>query len=56
MKHRVQTRAGERGQVMAEYAYVLAMFAGVALILLFLLSIFTEYSWRLVSLVGLEYP
>ena len=41
---------------MAEYAVVLGLFLGVALLLTLLLAVFSEYGWRVISLVGLEYP
>jgi hypothetical protein len=40
------------GQVMSEYAIMLAMFAGIAVLLVFLLAVFTEYGWRVLSLVS----
>lgn len=46
----------EGGQVLSEFTAMLVMFIGVALTLMLLLAIFTEYGWRLVSLVALEYP
>jgi len=41
---------------MTEYMVALAMFIGVALTLTLLLAVFTEYGWRIISLVGMEYP
>ena len=49
-------RRGCGGQVMAEYVTVLGLFLGVALLLALLLAVFSEYGWRVISLVGLEYP
>ena len=46
----------EGGQVLTEFTVMLVMFVGVALTLMLLLAIFTEYGWRMVSLVSLEYP
>jgi hypothetical protein len=45
-----------RGQTMVEYASLLAMFILVALALVFLLDAFNSYGWRVVNLVGLDYP
>lgn len=45
-----------KGQVTSEYAIMLAMFVGIVSILMLLLAVFTEYGWRVISLVGLEYP
>ena len=44
----------ERGQVLAEYAALLVMFTLVAITLLLLLAVFTEYGWRITALVGWE--
>ena len=46
----------ENGQVLTEYAVMVVMFAFVALILLVLLDAFNEYGWRIINLVGLDYP
>ena len=52
----IESKKSENGQVMTEYAIMLAMFAGIAVMLVLLLAIFTEYGWRLISLVSMEYP
>jgi len=39
----------DRGQVVTEYAVMLAMFFGAMLLMVMLLAIFTEYGWRMVS-------
>jgi len=49
-------RRGCGGQVTTEYAVMLGLFLGVALLLALLLAVFSEYGWRIISLVGLEYP
>jgi len=49
-------KAGISGQAATEFSIVLVMFLGVAVILLLLLSAFTGYGWRILSLVGLDYP
>ena len=46
----------QSGQVLAEYAALLAMFVAVSAVLVLLAAVFTEYGWRVVSLVSLEYP
>lgn len=43
------------GQVISEYAIMLVMFAGIAVLLVFLLAVFTEYGWRVLSLVN-DFP
>ena len=45
-----------RGQAMVEYAALLAMFTLVAVALAFLLDTFNSYGWRIINLVGLDYP
>lgn len=52
----IESKKRENGQVMTEYAIMLAMFAGIAVMLVLLLAVFTEYGWRLISLVSMEYP
>jgi predicted RND superfamily exporter protein len=49
-------RTGISGQAATEFSIMLAMFMMVSVILLLLLSAFTGYGWRILSLVGLDYP
>jgi len=57
MKNRsTSKRAGVSGQATLEFSMMLAMFAMVSVVLLLLLSAFNEYGWRILSLVGLDYP
>jgi hypothetical protein len=51
-----QKKTKEQGQIIAEYAVVLAMFIGVAITMLMLMAFFTEYTWRIISLLSLGYP
>lgn len=44
------------GQVMTEYAIMLAMSIGIVVMMIFLMAIFSEYGARLISLVSMEYP
>lgn len=44
----------ESGQVLAEYAAMLVMFALVVITMFLLLAVFTEYGWRLIAFVGWE--
>ena len=46
----------ESGQAMTEYISMVAIFLGVALLLITLLDAFSEYGWRLLGLVGMDYP
>ena len=51
----MRTESGrDRGQVLAEYAALLVMFTLVAITMLLLLAVFTEYGWRITALVGWE--
>ncbi len=49
-------RTSPRGQAMVEYAALLALFVLVTVTLVFLLDAFNDYGWRIVNLVGLDYP
>jgi hypothetical protein len=46
----------KRGQTTIEYATMLAMFLIIAFVLVILLSALNNYGWRILSLVGLDYP
>jgi hypothetical protein len=45
-----------QGQIIAEYAIMLAMCAIVAISLLALMFYFSEYGWRVINLVSIDYP
>lgn len=47
---------GQRGQIITEYAIMMAMFAVVALALLIMTYYFSEYGWRVINLVSIDYP
>jgi hypothetical protein len=49
-------KQAERGQILAEYAIMLAMCAIVAVTLMVLFYYFSEYGWKLVNLVSIDYP
>ncbi len=51
----MRNRVRQKGQIMTEYMVALGMFVGVAMTLALLLAVFSEYGWRIISLVGLEY-
>ena len=56
-KTQVDQRFGaESGQAMTEYVMMAAMLTGVALLLILLLDAFSDYGWRLLTLVGMDYP
>ncbi len=47
---------GESGQAITEYVALVAIFIGVTLMLIVLLDSFANYGWRILSLVGMDYP
>jgi len=49
-------RTSRSGQATTEFSIMLAMFAMVLVVMLLLISAFNEYGWRILSLVGLDYP
>lgn len=44
-----------RGQVVAEYSAIMTMALFIIVIMVFLLAVFTEYGWRVLSLIG-DFP
>ncbi|MHB9137788.1 MAG: hypothetical protein ACYC4Q_00120 [Victivallaceae bacterium] len=46
----------QRGQIITEYAIMMAMFAMVAIALLVMTYYFSEYGWRVIKLVSIDYP
>jgi hypothetical protein len=46
----------QQGQIITEYAIMMAMFAGVAIVLLVMTYYFSEYGWRVINLVSIDYP
>jgi aspartate 1-decarboxylase len=53
---RTKGPAAPGGQAMVEYAALLALFVMVAVTLTFLLAAFNNYGWRIINLIGLDYP
>ena len=47
---------GRRGQVMTEFAVMAAMVLFICFAWVLFLSIFSEWSWRILKLIGLELP
>ncbi len=45
-----------RGQALTEFTIMLAMMLSIVLMLVLFLAVFTEWGWRVLSLIGLEYP
>ncbi|RMD77161.1 MAG: hypothetical protein D6820_11845 [Lentisphaerae bacterium] len=45
-----------RGQALVEFTVALIMILGICLVCVLFLAIFTEWGWRVLRLVGLEYP
>ncbi|MFA7230363.1 MAG: hypothetical protein WC071_03755 [Victivallaceae bacterium] len=46
----------EKGQILSEYAVMLAMCAVIAVTLMVLFYYFSQYGWRLINLVSIDYP
>ena len=46
----------QKGQAITEYVALVALFVGIALMLVVLLDSFSSYGWRILSLVGMDYP
>ena len=46
----------ENGQAIAEYSTLVVLFVGVTLMLVTLLRVFSDYGWRILNLIGLDYP
>ena len=46
----------ESGQAIAEYSTLVVLFVGVTLMLITLLRIFSSYGWRILNLIGSDYP
>jgi hypothetical protein len=44
------------GQTATEYSIMLLMFMLVGIIMLLLITALNSYGWRILSLVGLDYP
>ena len=49
-------RKGDSGQAITEYVSMVAIFLGLVLILVTLLRVFSDYGWRILGLVGMDYP
>lgn len=47
---------GRRGQVMTEFAVMAAMVLFICFAWVLFLSIFSQWSWRVLKLIGLELP
>ena len=45
-----------RGQSITEFTVMAAMMLSLILVMTLILAVFTEWGWRVLSLIGLEYP
>ena len=52
----LRSRRPRRGQALTEFAVMLAMMLSIVLVLVLFLAVFTEWGWRVLNLIGLEYP
>jgi hypothetical protein len=44
------------GQAIIEYVAMVAIFLGLVLMLVTLLKVFADYGWRILGLIGMDYP
>ncbi len=44
------------GQALTEFTIMLAMVISIVLTTVLFLAVFSEYGWRILTLIGLEYP
>lgn len=51
-----QLRRRSSGQALLEFVIMLAMMLSIVFAMTLFLAVFTEYGWRILSLVSLEYP
>ena len=49
-------RAASKGQAMLEFSIIAVMMLGVIASLFLFLAVFTEWGWRVLRIIGLEYP
>ena len=49
-------RGKRRGQVLTEFIMVATMILMFCIMLVLFLAIFSEWNWRVLNLIGLEYP
>jgi hypothetical protein len=46
----------KKGQAITEYAIMVVLFIGVTLMLVTLLRVFSDYGWRILNLIGSDFP
>ncbi len=44
------------GQAIYEYVVMMGMFVLLAVFLIIVMSVYSEYGWRMLKLIGLDYP
>lgn len=44
------------GQALTEFTIMLSMMLSIVLLTFLFLAVFTEWGWRVLSIIGLEYP
>ncbi|OGV32235.1 MAG: hypothetical protein A2020_14555 [Lentisphaerae bacterium GWF2_45_14] len=54
-KEKVARKRKIRGQAVVEYSAMLAMTAAIMIMMIMLLAVFTEYGWRVLSLIS-DFP
>ena len=56
MTEKGQSKRKRRGQALLEFVIMASMMLSIVLMMVFFLGIFTEWGWRVLRLIGLEYP
>ncbi len=56
MKKFLKRLRKRKGQVLTEFSLVAVMILSFCTLLVLFLAIFSEWSWRVLQLIGLEYP
>jgi len=46
----------DSGQAITEYVAMVAIFLGLTFMMITLLRVFANYGWRILGLVGMDYP
>ncbi|MBN1864880.1 MAG: hypothetical protein JW808_08270 [Victivallales bacterium] len=49
-------KGAEEGQAIAEYSVLVVLFVGTILMMVTLLSVFSDYGWRILNLIGSDFP
>jgi|GEM_PF-3310057 hypothetical protein len=56
MKLQLRQKCSDCGQTITEYVLMLGLTLGVLVISVLFLGVFQEWAWRILQLIGMEYP